>query len=126
MTNLTQFRSGAQAALLVLLGACATGPDDNIPTADVPTPPQEGARAADGDAAAGRLPPGHPPLEGLAPTDGAPATQANEATQPESLTGTVKETMNGGGYTYALADDPPHLLRISTRARGVPIAHRHG
>ena len=23
-------------------------------------------------------------------------------------------------------DDPPHLLRISTRARGVPIAHRHG
>lgn len=43
----------------------------------------------DGTAPAGQLPEGHPPIQ-------APAT--TEASGP---TGTVLETMSGGGYTYA-------------------------
>jgi len=66
------------AALLVALLAAACAPGD----------PQPGTQQ---EASAGGLPEGHPAIGAM----GAPGTV---------LTGVVKETMDGGGYTYALLD----------------------
>lgn len=67
------------ATLLLGLMAASCAPGD-------PQPP----RAAEQQAPAG-LPEGHPAIGGI----GAPGT---------ALTGVVKETTNGGGYTFALLD----------------------
>jgi hypothetical protein len=64
----------------LLAAACAPGDPQ----------PRAQAGAAPGDPAAG-LPEGHPSIGGI----GAPGT---------AVTGLIKETMDGGGYTFALLD----------------------
>ena len=81
MTHSSQPPSSILAALLVVVGACATG--------------SEGPSAADA-----ALPAGHPPLSAVDKESDGPLTEAGPASEPaNSLEGTVKETMNGGGYT---------------------------
>jgi len=75
-------RSLRSATLLVSLLAAACAPGDPQPRAQ--------AGAASGDPGAG-LPEGHPAIGGM----GAPGT---------AVTGVVKETMNGAGYTFVLLD----------------------
>ena len=82
--------------LLLAAAALACGKKDTTPAASTatPAPPESAAALAPGHGS--EIPPGHPSMDG----SGAAAPVAGT-----TITGKVMETMDAGGYTYALLGD---------------------
>lgn len=99
MNQAKSARGAMTILLLALLPAACTQQQGDTPQLPQQAPAQTGS--------AGPLPPGaempadHPPIGQLPPAQGGQAAPAPAA---NALAGTVKETMNSAGYTYALLE----------------------